>query len=149
MDDMKDKKKEKDSDDFSDEEKAAMRRQVQKEARSAKNRATGQAAITEAINVLPEPDGSIARKIDEIVSKNAPSLIPRTWYGFPAYANSGGKIICFYQPASKFKTRYGTFGFQQDARLDDGNMWPVAFAVDKITDVEEVRIADLVKKAVT
>jgi uncharacterized protein YdhG (YjbR/CyaY superfamily) len=90
----------------------------------------------------------LAEKIHEIVTTNAPDLMPKTWYGMPAYANTEGKVICFFQAASKFKVRYATFGFQPDAKLDEGNMWPTSFAVKKITSVEEKRIVDLVKKAV-
>ena len=134
---------------FSEEERGAMKQralELKAEARSISDRASGEAAVNAAINALPEPDRTIARKINEIVTAEAPRLMPRTWYGFPAYAKDG-KIICFYQPAAKFKTRYGTFGFQQDAKLDDGNIWPVAFAVKELTTADEAKLAELVKKA--
>jgi uncharacterized protein YdhG (YjbR/CyaY superfamily) len=135
--------------DFTKKEQAAMREQIKMEARAKKDRATGEEAISKAVAALPEPDRSIASKINEIVSKTAPVLMPRTWYGFPAYANKDGKIVCFFQPSSKFKTRYATFGFQQDAKLDDGNMWPVAFAVTKLTPADEEKIIEFLKKAVS
>jgi uncharacterized protein YdhG (YjbR/CyaY superfamily) len=138
------------NDGFTAEEKAAIRQralELKAESRANNDRTAGESAVLAAITVLPEPDRTIATKIHEIVKLNAPELIPRTWYGFPAYAK-GGKIVCFYQSASKFKTRYGTLGFQQDASLDDGNMWPVAFAVMGLGSAEESKIAELVKKAV-
>ena len=101
-----------------------------------------------AIAKMQEPDRSMAQRLHEIITASAPALAPRTWYGMPAYAKDG-KVICFFQSAQKFKTRYATFGFQHDANLDEGNMWPVAFALIKLTAAEEERISALVKKAVS
>jgi uncharacterized protein YdhG (YjbR/CyaY superfamily) len=134
-----DSKAAKKSEGFSDEEKA--------EARASKDRASGESDVREAIAAMTGSDRDIAAKLHDIVAENAPSLMPRTWYGMPAYAKDG-KVVCFFQSAVKFKTRYATLGFQQDAHLDDGNMWPVAFAVAKLTATEEARIVALVKKAV-
>ena len=138
------------SGEFSDEEKAAMKARAQElkaEARASKDRAAGESDVREAIAAMTGSDRDIAEKIHEIVTATAPDLIPRTWYGMPAYTKDG-KVICFFQSSVKFKTRYATFGFQHDAHLDDGNMWPVAFAVTKLTAAEEARIVTLVKKAV-
>ena len=112
------------------------------------NKLNNEPAVLEAIAAMPEPDRSLGEKIHAIVRANAPELLPRTWYGMPAYSNQDGKVVCFFQNASKFKVRYATLGFQHDAKLDDGNMWPVAFALVKITDAEEKQIIELVKKAV-
>jgi uncharacterized protein YdhG (YjbR/CyaY superfamily) len=113
------------------------------------NKLNDDAAVLKAIAAMPEADRVLAEKIHAIVKANAPELRPRTWYGMPAYANKAGKVLCFFQNASKFKTRYATLGFQHDSKLDDGNMWPVSFALTKITDVEEKRIIELVKRAVS
>lgn len=137
---------------WSDEEKAAMReraKEMKAEARASKNRQEGEKILLAAIAKMPEPDRSMAKRIHEIVKKNAPELMPKTWYGMPAYADKDGKVICFFQAASKFGTRYSTFGFQPDAKLDDGNMWAASFAVIKLTSAEESKIAALVKKAVS
>lgn len=131
---------------FTSEERAAMRDAV-KEMKAGK--ANGEDAVLAAIAAMPEADRVLAERIHEIVKANAPTLTPRTWYGMPAYANKDGKVVCFFQSAQKFKTRYATFGFQHDAHLDDGNMWPVAFAVTKLTSADEAKIAALVKKAVS
>jgi uncharacterized protein YdhG (YjbR/CyaY superfamily) len=136
---------------WSDEEKAAMReraKEMKAEARASKNREEGEKILLAAIAKMPEPDRAMAKRIHEIVIKNAPELMPKTWYGMPAYADKDGKVICFFQAASKFGTRYSTFGFQPDAKLDDGNMWAASFAVIKLTSAEEAKIASLVKKAV-
>lgn len=137
---------------WSDEEKAAMReraKEMKAEARASKNRDDGEKMILAAIAKMPEPDRSMAKRIHEIVTKNAPNLMPKTWYGMPAYADQDGKVICFFQAASKFSVRYSTFGFQPDARLDDGNMWAASFALIKLTSAEESKIATLVKKSVS
>lgn len=137
---------------FSDEERAAMKARAQElkaEARASKNRAEGEKAVLAAIEEMGESDRTIARRLHEIIQDSAPDLTPKTWYGMPAYANKDGKVICFYQAASKFNTRYGTFGFQHDANLDEGNMWPTGFALIKLTAEEEAKIAALVKKAVS
>jgi len=112
-----------------------------------KAKVDGEAEVLANIAAMPEPDRTIAERIHAIVKANAPVLSPRLWYGMPAYAEDG-KVVCFFQSSAKFKTRYSTFGFQQDANLDEGRMWPVAFAVTDLTAAEEAAIAALVKKAV-
>lgn len=137
---------------FSDEERAAMKAralELKAEERASKNKAEGEEMVLEAIAKMPEPDRTMAKQVHTIVKKTAPNLFPKTWYGMPAYANKDGKVVCFFQNASKFKYRYSTLGFQEDAHLDDGNMWPVAYALKKLTAAEETRIAALVKKAVS
>ncbi len=137
---------------FTAEEKAAMKqraaelREQAKAAKAADAREQGVAAALAAIEALPEPDRSLGARIHEIVTSVAPQLDPSTWYGFPAYKKAG-KVVVFYQSAAKFGTRYGTLGFQEDAQLDDGAMWPVAFAVLEIGDAEAARIAELVRRA--
>lgn len=136
---------------FSDEEKAAMKEralELAAEARVNKNRDEGEKAVFAAIAKMPEPDRSMAKRIHEIVMGTAPELLPKTWYGMPAYANRDGKVVCFFQAASKFKYRYATLGFQEDAHLDEGAMWPTSFAITKLTRAEEEKIAALIKKAV-
>ena len=108
----------------------------------------GEADLFAKIAEMTEPDRSIAERIHAIVMASAPELAPKTWYGMPAYARDG-KVICFFQAASKFKVRYATFGFQPDANLDDGAMWPTSFALTELTAADEARIAELVKKAVS
>ncbi len=137
---------------FTDEEKAAMKeraKELKAEARASKDRAAGETAVLAAIAAMKEPDRSMAKHLHEIVTAAAPTLMPKTWYGMPAYANAAGKVICFFQAASKFNVRYATFGFQPDANLDEGNMWPVAFALKALTATEEARISALVKQAVS
>lgn len=137
---------------FSAEEKAAMKARVQEmkaEARASKNREEGEKAVLAAIAQMKEPDRSMAKRLHEIVKDGAPELMPKTWYGMPAYADQDGKVICFFQAAGKFNVRYATFGFQPDAHLDDGNMWPTGFALLKLTAAEEAKIKALVKKAVS
>lgn len=137
---------------FSAEEKAAMKARAQEmkaEARAGKDRAEGEKAVLAALVAMKDPtDRSIGKRIHEIVTAAAPSLMPKTWYGMPAYANEDGKVICFFQAASKFGVRYATFGFQPDAKLDEGNMWASSFALIKLTAAEESKISALVKKAV-
>lgn len=136
---------------FTDEERAAMKARAQElkaEARANKDKAEGESAVLAAIAAMPEPDRSMAKRLHEIITASAPSLFPKTWYGMPAYANKDGKVVCFFQAASKFNTRYATFGFQHDANLDEGNMWAASFALIKLTTAEEARISALVKKAV-
>jgi len=136
---------------FTDEEKAAMKeraKELKAEERASKDRAVGESAVLAAIAKMKEPDRSMAKRIHEIVTAAAPSLMPKTWYGMPAYANKEGKVICFFQDAGKFNVRYATFGFQPDAKLDDGNMWAASFALVKLTAAEEAQISKLVKKAV-
>jgi hypothetical protein len=131
---------------FSAEEKAAMRQRAQEE-RAGQSRADGERAVLEAIAAMAEGDRAMAERLHALITASAPSLAPKTWYGQPAYANQDGKIVCFFQPASKFKTRYATLGFNDAATLDDGAMWPVAFALKELTAAEEAKIAALVKQA--
>ena len=137
------------SDVWTAEERAAMREAAAEAKRAAKrgaDDAAGEADVLAKIAEMPEPDRSMAARIHEIVKAAAPALAPKTWYGMPAYTKDG-KSICFFQAASKFKVRYATFGFQPDARLDDGAMWPNAFAVLELTPEVEERIASLVRQA--
>jgi len=137
---------------FSAEEKAAMKeraKELKAEERMSKNRDEGEKAVFAAIAQMKEPDRSMAKRIHEIVTTTAPDLMPKTWYGMPAYANTDGKVICFFQAASKYNVRYSTFGFQHDANLDDGNMWAAGFALIKLSPAEESKIRSLVKKAVS
>ncbi|MFN2234406.1 MAG: iron chaperone [Anaerolineales bacterium] len=148
---MSPKKKTQKSDGFTAEEQAAMKaraKELKAEARADKKRAEGESAALAAIDEMPEPDRSMAQRLHEIIQANASDLWPKTWYGMPAYAKDG-KVICFFQAASKFKVRYATFGFQPDANLDDGDMWPTAFALKELTPTAEARIIELVKKAVS
>lgn len=141
----------KSSDGFTAAEKAAMKARAQEmkaEARAGKDRATGEKAILAAIGAMPEPDRAMAQRLHEIITAAAPSLMPKTWYGMPAYANAEAKVVCFFQAASKFNVRYATFGFQHDAKLDAGNMWAASFALIKLTAAEEAKIVALVKQAV-
>lgn len=136
---------------FSDEEKAAMRERAQElaaESRSNKNKAQGESDVLKAIAKMSEPDRTIAKRLHALIIEAAPALSPKTWYGFPAYAK-GDKVVCFFQYAGKFKTRYATLGFSDAANLDEGAMWPVTFALKKLTSAEEAKIAALVKKAVS
>lgn len=133
------------------EERAAMKervRELKAEARRSKTREAGERAVLEKIAEMPEPDRSMAERIHAVVTTAAPELWPKTWYGMPAYATDDGKVVCFFTPASKFNERYSTFGFNAQANLDDGNMWPTSFALTELTGAEEKRIAALVKKAV-
>ena len=132
---------------FSDEEKAAAKARIQ-ELKAEANKAEGESAALEAIAAMQEPDRSMARRIHTIIKDSAPGLLAKTWYGMPAYADKDGKVVCFFQTAQKFNTRYSTFGFNDSAHLDEGAMWPVAFALKKLTAAEEARISGLVKKAV-
>ena len=136
---------------FTAEEKAAMKARAQEmkaEARASKNREEGEKAVLTAIAKMKGLDNTLAKRIHEIITATAPELMPKTWYGMPAYADKDGKVICFFQAASKFNVRYATFGFQPDANLDDGNMWTASFALIKLTSTEEAKIVALVKKAV-
>lgn len=143
----------KSSEGFTADEKAAMKARAQElkaEARAGKDRAEGEKAILAAIAGMKDStDRSMGKRIHEIVTAAAPDLMPKTWYGMPAYADSDGKVICFFQAASKFGVRYATFGFQPDAKLDDGNMWAASFALIKLTAAEEAKIIALVKKSVS
>jgi len=136
---------------FTDEERAAVQataRERKSQARLSpeEERKAGEKEVRDKIADMPGPDREMGERIHALVTKTAPVLVPRTYYGMPAYAKDG-KVICFFKPASKFKVRYASFEFQPDARLDDGEMWPVSFAVTKLTAGVEARIAELVKKA--
>jgi uncharacterized protein YdhG (YjbR/CyaY superfamily) len=135
---------------FTAEEKAAMKARSQElkaEARANKNREEGEKVVFEAIAQMKEDDRLMAQRLHQIITANAPGLMPKTWYGMPAYANKDGKVVCFFTAASKFNTRYASFGFNEDANLDDGNMWATSFALIKLTPAEEAAIIALVKKA--
>jgi uncharacterized protein YdhG (YjbR/CyaY superfamily) len=135
---------------FTEEEREAMKARIQEmkeEARSDKNRADGTRAVVAALAKMPEADRALGERLHAIISAGAPSLVPKLWYGMPAYATSGGKIVCFFQGAAKFKTRYATFAFMHEAKLDEGAMWPTGFAVTGIAAAEEARIVALLKKA--
>ena len=137
---------------FTDEERAAMKNRAQElkaEARADKEKAEGESAVLAAIAAMKEPDRAMAKRIHAIIKDRAPALLPKTWYGMPAYANKDGKVVCFFQTAQKFNTRYSTFGFNDTANLDEGAMWPVAFALKELTAVAEEKIVALVKKAVS
>ena len=135
---------------WTDEERAAMQERARelKAARGRKGKTDGEADIQAKIAEMPTEDRKMAERIHAIVKGSAPSLSPRTWYGMPAWANAAGKVVCFFTPASKFNERYASFGFNADAKLDEGSMWPTAFALKKLTPADEKRIAALVKKAV-
>lgn len=136
---------------FTDDEKAAMKeraKELKAEARISKNKQEGENAALAAIAAMPESDRGKAARLHQIIKANAPSLSAKTWYGMPAYADKDGNVICFFQAAEKFKARYSTLGFNDRAMLDDGNMWPTAFALKALTAAEEARIVELVKKAV-
>jgi len=137
---------------FTDEEKAAMRNRAQElkaEARANKDKADGESAVLAAIAAMQEPDRAMAKRLHAIIKASAPALSPKTWYGMPAYANQDGKVVCFFQTAQKFNTRYATLGFNDTANLDEGALWPTAFALKELTATEEAKIAALVKKAVS
>ncbi len=139
------------SEGFTDEERAAMKersKELKAEARASKDRAAGERDVLEKIAEMPESDRIMAERIHEIVTATAPDLLPKTWYGMPAYAKNG-KIVCFFQAAAKFKARYATFGFDQEAHLDEGTMWPTSFALTELTAADEATIAELVRKAVS
>ena len=133
---------------FSEEERAAMKNRA-KELKAEKGKADGESAVLSAIAEMPEPDRAMAERLHALIKANAPALSPKTWYGMPAYANKDGKVVCFFTAASKFNTRYATFGFNDTANLDEGDMWPVAFALKELTATEEAKIVALVKKAVS
>jgi uncharacterized protein YdhG (YjbR/CyaY superfamily) len=132
---------------FSDEEKSAMQDRVQ-EMKLGGRRAGEESAVLAKIAELPESDRAMAKRIHAVIKASAPALSPKLWYGMPAYAKDG-KIVCHFQSAQKFKTRYATLGFSDEAHLDEGAMWPVAYALTKLTAADEARIGALVKKAVS
>jgi uncharacterized protein YdhG (YjbR/CyaY superfamily) len=136
---------------FTADERAAMKeraKELKAEARASKSRAEGERALLAKIAEMPEPDRAMAERLHAIVTASAPALAPKTWYGMPAYANDDGKVVCYFTPASKFDSRYATFGFNDDAHLDDGAMWPTSFALTEMTADVEDKLAALVKKAV-
>ncbi len=148
---MSPKKETQKSGGFTEEERAAMKARTQElkaEARASKDKAEGESAVLAAIAAMQEPERSMARRLHAIIKASAPALEPKTWYGMPAYARDG-KVVCFFQSAGKFKTRYATLGFSDTANLDEGALWPVAFALKELTAAEEARISALVKKAVS
>ena len=136
---------------FTDEERAAMKeraKELKAEGARRADKADGESAVLAKIAEMPEPDRAMAKRLHAIIKASAPALSPRIWYGMPAYAKDG-KVVCFFQSAQKFKTRYATFGFSDEANLDEGAMWPTAFALKELTAAEEARIGALVKKAVS
>jgi len=141
----------KSSEGFTDAERAAMKeraKELKAEARASKDRAAGERALLAKIAEMPEPDRGMAERVHAIITESAPDLMPKTWYGMPAYARDG-KVVCFFQDAKKFGSRYATLGFNDEAKLDDGNMWPTAFALKALSAADEARIAALVKQAVS
>ncbi|MCV0403873.1 MAG: DUF1801 domain-containing protein [Chloroflexi bacterium] len=133
---------------WTDEERAAMKEHAKELKKAAGKKGDGEADVLEKIAEMPDSDRAMAERIHAIVKESAPELTSRTWYGMPAYAKDG-KVVCFFQSAAKFKARYATLGFNDAANLDDGAMWPTAFALTKLTRADEKRIAELVKKAVS
>jgi uncharacterized protein YdhG (YjbR/CyaY superfamily) len=138
------------SETWTDEERAAMKeraKEMKAEARADKDKAAGEADVLAKIAEMPASDRVMAERLHAVITASAPDLVPRTWYGMPAYARDG-KIVCFFQAADKFKARYATFGFNDTANLDDGAMWPTSWALTKLTAADEAKIGALVKKAV-
>jgi uncharacterized protein YdhG (YjbR/CyaY superfamily) len=149
---MSPKKETQKSEGFTAEEQAAMKeraKELKAEARAKKDRAAGEKDLRAKIAEMEEPDRGMAERLHAIITANAPELMPKTWYGMPAYANKDGKVVCFFQSAGKFKARYATLGFNDSAKLDEGAMWPTAFALKELGAAEEERIVALVKKAVS
>ena len=132
---------------FTDEERVAMRERAG-ELKAAAGKAEGESAVLAKIAVMPAPDRAIGKRLHAIIKASAPGLSPKLWYGMPAYAKAG-KVVCFFQSAQKFNTRYATFGFSDEANLDEAAMWPTAFALKELTAAEEARIGAIVKKAVS
>ena len=133
---------------LSAEERAAMRETLNERRRARSGEVDGESEVLAKIGEMAEPDRGIAERLHAIIKKVAPALSPRTWYGMPAYTKDG-KVVCFFQSGQKFKSRYATFGFQQAANLDEGDMWPTSYALTKLTATEEARISALLKKAVS
>jgi hypothetical protein len=138
---------------FTDEERVAMKERIQELKAAARrgpraDKADGESAVLAKIAEMPEPDRAMGKRLHAIIKASAPALSPRLWYGMPAYAKDG-KVVCFFQSAKKFNTRYATFGFSDTANLDEGALWPVAFALKELTATEEARISAFVKKAVS
>ena len=136
------------SEGFTAEERAAMRERA-RELKAEAQRADGERAVLAKIAEMPETDRAMAERLHEIVKASAPELSPKTWYGMPAYANKDGKVVCFFQSAEKFNTRYATLGFSDAANLDEGAMWPTSFALKELTDTEVAKIGALMKRAVS
>jgi uncharacterized protein YdhG (YjbR/CyaY superfamily) len=132
---------------FTDEERGAMKERVQ-ELKAAADKADGESAVLAKIAEMPKPDRAMGKRLHAVITASAPALSPRLWYGMPAYAKNG-KVVCFFQSAQKFKTRYATLGFSDEANLDEGAVWPTAFALTELTVDDETRIGALVKKAVS
>jgi hypothetical protein len=138
-------------DGFTDEERGAMKDRVQEmrvSARRGAEKADGESAVLAKIAELPEPDRAMGKRLHAVITASAPGLSPKLWYGMPAYAKEG-KVVCFFQSAQKFKTRYATLGFSDEAKLDEGAVWPTSYALKKLTPADEARIGALVKKAVS
>jgi len=138
---------------FEDEERVAMKERIQELKAAARrgpraDKADGESAVLAKIAEMPEPDRAMGKRLHAIIKASAPALSPKTWYGMPAYAKDG-KVVCFFQSAQKFNTRYATFGFSDTANLDEGALWPVAFALKELTAAEEAKIGALVKRAVS
>jgi uncharacterized protein YdhG (YjbR/CyaY superfamily) len=133
---------------FTAEERAAMKERAQ-ELKAEAAKADGESALLAKVAEMKGTDRAMAKRIHAIVKASAPDLLPKTWYGMPAYANKDGKVVCFFQSAEKFNSRYATFGFSDTAILDEGAMWPTSFALKELTDAEEARIGELVTKAVS
>ena len=150
---MKDPQKSAKRTTFSDEERVAMKERAQELKAAARrgpraDKADEESAVLAKIAEMPEPDRAMGERLHAVIKASAPALSPRLWYGMPAYAKDG-KVVCFFQSAQKFKTRYATFGFSDKANLDEGAMWPTAFALTELTAADEARIGALVKKAVS
>ena len=148
---MSQKRDTKESKGFTDEERAAMKeraKELKAEARAKQDRSKGESDVLAKIAEMEGPDRAMAERLHEIMKANAPALAPKTWYGMPAYARDG-KVVCFFQSAQKFKARYATLGFNDTANLDEGDMWPTAYALKELTPAVEARIIALVKKAVS
>jgi uncharacterized protein YdhG (YjbR/CyaY superfamily) len=133
---------------FTDEERAAMKERAQ-ELKAEARKADGESALLAKVAEMPKTDRVMAKRLHAIVKANAPALSPKTWYGMPAYANEDGKVVCYFTSADKFKSRYATLGFNDEANLDDGAMWPTSFALKELTAGEEARISALITKAVS
>lgn len=131
---------------FTYDERAAMKERAREQKA---NKADGEGDLLAKIAEMKEPDRTMAKRLHDVIKANAPALSPKTWYGMPAYANKDGKVVCFFQSAQKFKSRYATFGFSDEAKLDEGSMWPTSFALKELTAGVEARIVALVKKAVS
>lgn len=135
------------SEGFSDFEKAAMKQRT-RELKADANKENDEKAVLAAIAAMQEPDRGMAKRFHDLIRTNTPQLLPKTWYGMPAYAKDG-KVVCFFQAGQKFKTRYSTIGFSDEAHLDDGNFWPTSYALKEFTRAEEDMIVSLIKKAVS